>query len=442
MRITMHNGRSGKNGVYSAKHNDRNFDITKEDHIDQEKTNLNWYWQRDKGASSFEENERRFYEHHFKASLEAKNERYKKQGHSERIRTMDEYRASEQACPEETILQIGKMGDDINSGKLLEVMKEQVKWEQQKYPNCKYLDMALHMDEQGAPHIHMRKVWLAHDKDGNATVGQKKALLEMGVSRPDPSKPSGKYNNEKQTYSSECREHLIEVVRQIYPEIEKKLELEPLEASKKSLELLEYQRAQAQKKLELEQIQAQEIAEKVEEYEKTQKKRKKELAKVEAELQKTQKSLQARKKKVELYDKEFLELDTFNANLDELEKKPIWSKEDKSFVTKLARRCLKRDDLLDDMEELHKKGNALEHKYRKLLDELEDVKEFQEERDMYYMVSYEYKKRCNWYEQTIKDLNNRVERYEHDIKRLERYMLEHGLELPKPKLQKSLDLER
>ena len=34
MKLTRHNGRTGKNGVYNPKHNDRQFDIDNSDHID------------------------------------------------------------------------------------------------------------------------------------------------------------------------------------------------------------------------------------------------------------------------------------------------------------------------------------------------------------------------------------------------------------------------
>ena len=249
MRITNHNGRAGKNGVYSAKHNDRKFDTDKAEHIDQDRTSLNRYWQRDQEASSFEENEANFYEKYFRASLDAKNERYMAQRHEERCQTMEDYRKNEKSCPEETIMQIGKAGDQIDSDKLWRVMIEQVNWEQKHFPNCKYLDVALHRDEEGQDHIHLRKVWVAHDKDGNLLVGQKKALDEMGVEAPDPEKKITKFNNQKMTYSRECREHLIEMVREFYPEIEPMLELEPKEASKVGMELLEYQKSQEMEKL-------------------------------------------------------------------------------------------------------------------------------------------------------------------------------------------------
>ena len=44
MRASRHNGRSGKHGIYDAKHNDRNFDVSNSEHIDAEKTKRNIYW--------------------------------------------------------------------------------------------------------------------------------------------------------------------------------------------------------------------------------------------------------------------------------------------------------------------------------------------------------------------------------------------------------------
>lgn len=40
MRGTTHNGRTGKDGAYSAKHNDRNFDVDHAEHIDKNKIPL------------------------------------------------------------------------------------------------------------------------------------------------------------------------------------------------------------------------------------------------------------------------------------------------------------------------------------------------------------------------------------------------------------------
>lgn len=77
MKVTIHNGRTGKEGVYNPKHNDRNFDLSNAEHIDPERTKNNWYWNCfDNPNMSFEEVERNFYEEHCAAHLKAQNERY------------------------------------------------------------------------------------------------------------------------------------------------------------------------------------------------------------------------------------------------------------------------------------------------------------------------------------------------------------------------------
>jgi len=41
MKLTRHNGRSGRNGAYNPKHNDRRFDIGNSEHIDQDRAKQN-----------------------------------------------------------------------------------------------------------------------------------------------------------------------------------------------------------------------------------------------------------------------------------------------------------------------------------------------------------------------------------------------------------------
>lgn len=247
MRTTMHNGRAGKSGTFKASHNDRKFDLDKAEHIDQTKTSGNWTWhcyQKQEPGMTFEAAEQRFYEKYFSQSLEAKNERYRKNRHAERVQTMDEYRTSKQGCPEETILQIGKMGKTVPAQMLRQIAIEQINWEQKTFPNVKILDAALHVDEEGAPHLHQRKVWVANSKDGKV-VGQEKALKEMGIQRPDMKKKEGRYNNAKMSYTEQCREHFQYLCRKHNLDIE----IEPKDASKTGLSLLEYQRQQEQEKL-------------------------------------------------------------------------------------------------------------------------------------------------------------------------------------------------
>ena len=44
LRLTRHNGRSGKNGAYNPRHNDRRFDLENSEHIDAERAKRNIYW--------------------------------------------------------------------------------------------------------------------------------------------------------------------------------------------------------------------------------------------------------------------------------------------------------------------------------------------------------------------------------------------------------------
>ena len=96
MRMTIHNGRAGKNGVYSPKHNDRQFDISSAEHIDPERMPGNIYWNWTGENVSFEDAEKAFYEEHCREYLDAVNRRHKEQRHPERVRDMDAYRTARQ----------------------------------------------------------------------------------------------------------------------------------------------------------------------------------------------------------------------------------------------------------------------------------------------------------------------------------------------------------
>lgn len=220
MRATIHNGRTGKDGAYNTKHNDRQFDISHAEHIDPERVKNNRYWNWTGKEITFEAAEQAFYEKHIRKHLDTQNARYKAQRHAERAKTMDEYRKSPQTCPEEVILQIGKRGDTIPADMMARIIQAQINWEQRTFPGVKVLDVALHMDEQGAPHIHERRAWVYTDKDGNSAISQNKSLEQMGVELPNPDRPRGRFNNRKQTFSKRCREHLLQICREHGLEIE------------------------------------------------------------------------------------------------------------------------------------------------------------------------------------------------------------------------------
>lgn len=244
MRATIHNGRTNSLGAFTPKHNDRNFNIKNAEHIDPERVRNNRYWNWTGKEITFEAAEIAFYERYISAHLEAQNARYRAQRHAERAKTMDEYRKSPQTCPEEVILQIGKMGDTIPADMMARIIQEQINWEQRQFPGVKVLDVALHMDEQGAPHIHERRAWVYTDRDGNLAISQNKSLEQMGVELPNPDKPRGRFNNRKQTFSRMCREHLLKICREHGLEIEEI----PQEKSKSGLSHVAYMTRQEEEK--------------------------------------------------------------------------------------------------------------------------------------------------------------------------------------------------
>lgn len=245
MRATIHNGRTSHLGAFTPRHNDRNFNISHAEHIDPERVKLNRYWNwTGNPETTFEAAEAAFYEKHIRKHLDAQNARYRAQRHAERVRTMDEYRRSPQTCPEEVILMIGKAGDTIPADMMARIIQEQINWEQKQFPGVKVLNVALHMDEQGAPHIHERRTWVYTDKDGNTAISQNKSLEQMGVELPNPDRPRGRFNNRKQTFSKRCREHLLQICREHGLEIEEI----PQEKSKSGRTLEDYQAGEAEKR--------------------------------------------------------------------------------------------------------------------------------------------------------------------------------------------------
>lgn len=264
MRITTNNGRHTKGRAYSPKHNDRQFSLQNAPHIDPARTSNNWRWQwlENYGKRcNFEDAEREFYARYISDHLRAVNSRYEAQRHAERVRNMDEYRRAPQSCPEETIICIGNQDNHPDPGKLLAAYLELQHWQQRTFPQLHVLDYAMHVDEQGAPHIHERHVWTYTDANGHTAVGQARALEQMGIQRPHPEQPRNRYNNAKQTYTAMVRHQFAEICK------ERGLEIEttPRERSQSGLTQLEYQSRQEERKLQTLRQQCQTVQEQCEE---------------------------------------------------------------------------------------------------------------------------------------------------------------------------------
>ncbi len=221
-RVSRHNGRAGKHGVYNPKHNDRQFDVAHAENIDRDRTGLNLYWDWQNGLRDHEANqsgqyptfnqvERAFYEQRYGGYLAGQTARNVKNGHAGRNRTVDDLLADARICPEETIYQIGKEGDCPPPEVLLEIMQEFIAVFRERFgSHVHILDWALHLDET-SPHIHARQVFDIENRYGEIEPKQEKALEALGIPLPFPEKKPGRQNNRKITFDSMCRELLLNI---------------------------------------------------------------------------------------------------------------------------------------------------------------------------------------------------------------------------------------
>lgn len=249
MRVSFHNGRAGKKGVYTDKHNDRNFDLDHADHIDKTKTKnniyINYLTQKvysheekiENEIESFSESELKFYEENFGNFIKKRNEKNKKNNNYSRLADAKKIKNMERYAPEEVIFQIGNQDNfsDEDFNKFLNVYTDFIDWYTEEYPDIKLLNAGVHLDET-TPHIHLRQVYTAIDKDGDLFPSQTGCLKNMGIERPDPTKRKSKYNNPKMAFSQKNRAKLLELCEEYGLEIE----TEPLYGGKKHQEKNDY----------------------------------------------------------------------------------------------------------------------------------------------------------------------------------------------------------
>ena len=202
MKATFLAGRADSSG----KHNDRNFDISKAKHIEEERIIENKYWTYNGNTSkTFEQLELEYYTKNFYAHIAAQNERNTKMRHPSRNKTVEQYFRSHRTQPEDVILQVGNKDSHIDKELLWECALEYEKRFSEAYGrSCKILDMALHNDE-ATPHVHIRRVWIGEDDYGHLQVSQRKGLEALGYVRPDLDQAYSRTNNPKITFTRQER---------------------------------------------------------------------------------------------------------------------------------------------------------------------------------------------------------------------------------------------
>ena len=148
MKATRHNGRSGKNGTYNPRHNDRRFDLENSEHIDAGRVRKNIYWdcyrgyttmqsrEEDSQDISFEKIECTFYQEHYGMHIEAQNERNARTRHTERNRSVEDLLKNNKTCPEETIFQIGTVEESVSYEILLAVVQDFTRYRSNSGDQC------------------------------------------------------------------------------------------------------------------------------------------------------------------------------------------------------------------------------------------------------------------------------------------------------------------
>ncbi len=231
MKLSSHNARMDASGL----HNDRNFDLTLAPHILMDRLEDNKYFSYNGDLSvPFIESEEEYYREHFSPYLDNRKKRSEEARQYARIKSISDYHTDKATRPEDKIIQIGDKDDHISGEQLWEICLEYQKKFDMLYGNhCKILNMALHMDEE-TPHVHIRRVWSYTNSNGFEQVGQTKALEEMGVLPPHPSKSRTRYNNTKITFTNKDRSILEEIC------LKRGIELENDHDRRRSMPLKKY----------------------------------------------------------------------------------------------------------------------------------------------------------------------------------------------------------
>lgn len=157
MRLSNHNGRKSAKGTYSDKHNDRQFNSERDQHIDRNETENNVYWMNCKEVEgredmTFAELEEEYYKQYFGDYLEIQNEVYVKEGHKNKCKTIEEYRKGVKTSPIETIIELGNKDnkEQITPEILKDLYEKYKKWHESRFYFVRIMDAALHVDEPEA----------------------------------------------------------------------------------------------------------------------------------------------------------------------------------------------------------------------------------------------------------------------------------------------------
>lgn len=250
MKVSLHAGRSK-----SLKHNDHRFSS---EHIDEsrKKDNLILYAKIDgePAGKTSEETIVAVYKDLYGEAIDAQNEKYKKKRQYGYVKTAEDWAKAPRYAPREEILQIGNKDDKVSRSVLATCYNEFFSWKNEQFKgHYKRLTASLHADEASL-HVHELATWFYVDTDGVRKPGLAKALEQIGVPLPDPSKPASKTNCRAMTYTAMCREKWQAICKQHGLQIDvtpdpkaKHQSTEQFKARKQAEEALEQRKAELEK---------------------------------------------------------------------------------------------------------------------------------------------------------------------------------------------------
>lgn len=214
MKISMRQARKNENA--SAKHNNREFDLDKAKHINQEKTKNNIIITYDNQPfETLDSVELKFYNERYGKWLNQKNNNYIKDGHKEKTKTMEEMMTIKNYKVKEMLIQVGDKDDNIGEKKFIQVIYNLLDEMKAKYPNFQMIDASIHLDET-TPHCHLRGIFdIYNEKHDRYEIFQKRALNEMGFYQPDLTKPETKFNNCKISFDKDLRKTIAKIVEKV-----------------------------------------------------------------------------------------------------------------------------------------------------------------------------------------------------------------------------------
>ena len=229
MKATFENKKCG--GTKEANHNDRSFDVSKADNIDDIRNDQAWIFPDGEEQrrvplqkNALRDFELKYYRSRFGSAIEAQKERYLKARQKSRAEscTVERYYDSIKTGPDSSILQIGKEWEYADRPKFVKAVKifKGAVEEENEEARIKVLSISVHGSEKnGSLHVHMTKSFEVKDKDGNWVQNQEKCLEKLGYKLPDAEKKNGHYNNRKMTWTEQKRQQWYDIIERVDPEI-------------------------------------------------------------------------------------------------------------------------------------------------------------------------------------------------------------------------------